>query len=64
MGWARPGWGPKPKNFAAKRIKMGAHGLKKTILRNWLVVNRLGTALFPTIYNNISYKNNAKTTYK
>ena len=27
-----PAGGPKPKNFAAKNKKRGAHGLKKTIL--------------------------------
>ena len=47
-----PARGPKPKNFVAKHIKTGAHGLKKTILRKWLVVSRLGITQIHTIYYN------------
>ena len=47
-----PAGGPKPKNFAAKNKKRGAHGLKKTILRKWLVVSSLCVTQIHTIYYN------------
>ena len=47
-----PAGGPKPKKYAAKHKKKGAHGLKKTILRKWLVVSRLCVTQIHAIYYN------------